>query len=242
MNIILLEDEEYTRRFIKKLVLEHPLVETVWDTPSGKEAVRLAQEAKPDIALLDIELSPEEKLNGIDVAKLINTFSPETHFVFITGYSKYAIDSFAVHPYDYILKPIKQEKVMEIIGNLAAKLTNRPAASAKKSPAKIAVKVNNEILLIKLSDILFIEKLEGRTQIHTNLSVYKIAQNLNELETKLEPNFLRVHKSFIVNLDKISKIKEISSRSYEIGFDKCPKVALMSRYKFEEHRDKFTPS
>lgn len=242
MNIILLEDEEYTRRFIKKLVLEHPLVENVLDTPSGKEAVRLAQEAKPDIALLDIELSPEEKLNGIDVARLISTISPETHFVFITGYSKYAIDSFTVHPYDYILKPIKQEKVMEIIGNLAAKLTNKPADTYKKVPAKLAVKINNEILLINLSDILFIEKLEGRTHIHTNLNVYKVPQNLNELEIKLEPNFIRVHKSFIVNVDKISKIKEISSRSYEIVFEECPKVALMSRYKFEEHRAKFTPS
>ena len=242
MNIILLEDEEYTRRFIKKLVSEHPLVENVLDTPSGKEAVRLAQEVKPDIVLLDIELSPEEKLNGIDVASLIRSFCPETHFVFITGYSKYAIDSFAVHPYDYILKPIKQEKVMEIIGNLAAKITTRPVDVSKTSPGKIAVKVRNEILLINLSDILFIEKLEGRTQIHTNHNVYKITQNLNELETKLESNFLRVHKSFIVNLDKISRIKEISSRSYEIGFEKCPKVALMSRYKFEEHRAKFTPS
>jgi len=241
MNIILLEDEEYTRRFLKKLVLEHPLVENVIDTPSGKEAVRLAKESKPDIALLDIELSPEENINGIEVAKLISIFSPETHFVFITGYSKYAIDSFAVHPYDYILKPINKDKAMDIIGNLVAKVTNK-AVVPRKTPDKISVKVSNEIFLINPTEILFIEKLEKRTQIHTNSDVFKITQNLNELENKLEDNFLRVHKSFIVNLDKISKIKEISSRSYEIGFEKCNKVALMSRYKFEEHKDKFTPS
>jgi two-component system LytT family response regulator len=240
VDILLLEDEEYTRRFLKKLVMEHPLVDNVIDTPSGKEAVRLAKEAKPDIALLDIELTPEENVNGIEVAKLIGIFSPETHFVFITGYSKYAIESFAVHPYDYLLKPINKSKVLETIGNLAGKSESKTVN--KRNINRIPVKVNNEIFLINSTDILFVEKLEKRTLIHTVSNVYKISQTLNELENKLEDSFLRVHKSFIVNLDKISKIKEVSSRSYEISFENSKKVALMSRYKFEEYKDRFMPS
>ncbi|MDF9409892.1 response regulator [Pelotomaculum isophthalicicum JI] len=77
VNILLLEDELYTRRFLKKLVSENPSVDKVIDTPSGKEAINFAREYKLDIALLDIELAPEEGLNGILVAKKIHDFNPD---------------------------------------------------------------------------------------------------------------------------------------------------------------------
>lgn len=69
--------------------------------------------------------------------------------------------------------------------------------------------------------------------IHTTNDVYKIPQTLGEWENKLGNNFLRVHKSFIANVDQISKIREVSSRSYEIYFNGYDKAALMSRYKFK---------
>ena len=108
VNILLLEDEHFTRRFLKKLVSENNFVNRVIDTPCGKEAINLARKYKPNIALLDIELAPEEELNGIQVAKTIYDFNPEIYFVFITGYTQYVIESFAVHPYDYILKPVNK--------------------------------------------------------------------------------------------------------------------------------------
>lgn len=226
-------------RFLKKLVSENPLVDKVFDTPSGSEAISLAREHKPDIVLLDIELAPEEGLNGIQVAKNIYDFSPETYFVFITGYSQYAVDSFAVHPYDYIIKPVKKEKFTELISSLAGKI--KRGNGVRNSPEKMMIKVKNEILMITPGDILFIEKQDKFNLIHTGSNVYKIHQTLVELEDKLGDSFLRVHKSFIANLDKISRIREVSSRSYEIFFDEYNKVALMSRYKFEEHKHRFTP-
>lgn len=240
VNILLLEDEPYTRRFLKKLVSENPFVDTVIDTPSGSKAISLAREHKPDVALLDIELAPEERLNGIQVAKNIYDLTPETYFVFITGYSQYAVESFAVHPYDYILKPVKKDKVDETINNLVSKVKKRN--SVRNNPEKIMLKAKNEIFLITPGDILFIEKQKKFSVIHTGCNVYKTKyQTLSELEDKLGGNFLRVHKSYIANLDKISRIIEISNRSYEIYFNEYDKTALMSRYKFEEHKQRFTP-
>lgn len=240
VSILLLEDEHYTRRFLKKLLSENSLVDRVIDTPGGKEAISLSVKHKPDIVLLDIELAPEEELNGIQVAKNIYEFSPETYFVFITGYSQYAVESFAVHPYDYILKPVKKDKVNEIISSLAVKAKKRNGA--RSSPEKIMIKVKNEIIMIVPGHILFIEKQEKFNLIHTVNNVYKTNhQTLGELEDKLGGNFLRVHKSFIANLDKISRIREVSNRSYEIIFDGYDRVALMSRYKFEEHKHRFAP-
>lgn len=238
LSILLLEDEHYTRRFLKKLVSENPFVDKVIDTPSGNEAISLARVHKPDVALLDIELAPEEGLNGIQVAKLIYNFNPETYFVFITGYSQYAVESFAVHPYDYILKPVKKDRVKELISNLADMVKRRN--SARSSLEKIMLKVKNEIFMIAPGDILFIEKQGKFNLLHTGSNVYKTYQTLGELEDKLGDNFLRVHKSFIANMDKISRIREVSNRSYEIGFDGYDKTALMSRYKFDEHKRIFS--
>jgi len=239
-SILLLEDEPYTRRFLKKLVSENPFVDQVVDTSSGNEAISLAREHKPNIALLDIELAPEEELNGIQVANNIYDFGPETFFVFTTGYSQYAVESFAVHPYDYILKPVKKDKVNEIISSLADKVKKRNGA--RSSPDKIMIKVKNEISMIAPGDILFIEKQDKFNLVHTVNNIYKTNhQTLGELEDKLGCIFLRVHKSFIANLDRISKIREVSNRSYEIYFNGYDKTALMSRYKFEEHKQRFTP-
>jgi two-component system LytT family response regulator len=239
VSILLLEDEHYTRRFLKKLVSENPLVDRIIDTASGKEAINIASEHNPNIILLDIELNPEEKLSGIQVAKTIYDFNPETYFVFITGYSQYAIESFAVHPYDYILKPVKKGKVNEIISSLADKIKKRNAT--RNNSEKIMIKVNNEIIMITLSDIIFIEKNGKFNLIHARNNIYKIHQTLGEMEDKLGENFLRVHKSFIANIDRVIKIREVGNRSYEVGFDGYDKVALMSRYKFEKHKHRFIP-
>jgi DNA-binding LytR/AlgR family response regulator len=239
VNILLLEDEHYTRRFLKKLVSDNPFVDRVIDTPSGKEAISLARKHKPDIALLDIELAPEEELNGIQVAKKVYDFNPETYFVFITGYSQYAIESFAVHPYDYILKPVKKDKVKEAINNLAGKV--KKGDGARSGLQKIMLKVRNEIFRIALDDIIFIEKQGKCSLVHAESGIYKTSQTMDKFEKRLNGNFIRVHRSFIANIDKVSRITEVSNRSYEINFDGYDKVALMSRYKFEEHKHRFTP-
>ncbi len=97
------------------------------------------------------------------------------------------------------------------------------------------------MFMISPGDILFIEKQDKSSLIHTGSNVYRAHQTLGELEEKLGDNFFRVHRSFIVNLDKVSRIGEISNRSYEIDFAGYDKTALMSRYKFKEHKHRFTP-
>lgn len=240
LDILLLEDEHHTRRFFKELLSENPFVNRVIDTPNGKEAINLARKHKPNIALLDIKLASEEKLNGIQVAMTIYDLNPETYFVFITGYSQYAIESFIVHPYDYILKPVTKDRINDIINSLAVTVKKRDGAGSNFE--KIKLKLKRDILMITPNDIIFIEKQGKFCLIHTGSSIYRIHQTMDELEEQLGGNFLKVHRSFIANLNKISGIREVSNRSYEIDFDGYDKVALMSRYKFEEHKHRFTPS
>jgi two-component system LytT family response regulator len=233
LNVLLLEDEEYNREFLKKLLSEIPVVNKVFACSDSKEAIQLAREHNPDLALLDIELNDDE-VNGLAVARDIYRLCPETGFVFVTAYSKYALDSFEVHPYDYILKPIKIKRFIEVIENFA----NRPKEENLKEQI-LVIKLKNETIHIRKKDIVFIEVQNNISFIHTREDIFKAQQALGEFEEILGEDFLRVHKSFIVRLDQINKIRQIFDRSYEIEFFDYPQKALMSRYKYREYKEKF---
>ena len=129
-----------------------------------------------------------------------------------------------------------------MISSLAGKVQKKNGAES--SPEKIMIKVKNDLnetVMISADNILFIEKQKKISLVYTGTEIGKTHITLQEFEDKLGKSFLRVHNSFIVNLDKISKIREVSRRSYEIDFDGYDKVALMSRYKFEEYKHRFTP-
>lgn len=227
-KVLLLEDEDYTRRFLKKLIEENELVDRVYDTSSGSEALELFETHRPDIAILDIELGANEELNGIEVARRIYRLASQTYFVFLTGYSHYAIDSFCVHPYDYILKPVKRDRVRDVIGILAAKV------NMGLTDEKIILKLKKETLFLYPGDIIFVEKKERNTLLHTREGVYELNHTLGEMSNILGSKFIRVHKSFIVNPDKIASIHEVSERSYQIKFHNYSETAQLSRYRFNE--------
>ncbi|SJZ57904.1 LytR/AlgR family response regulator transcription factor [Garciella nitratireducens] len=235
VNILILEDEKYTREFIKKLVSESPLVDQVFATESGKEAISIAEEEVIHVALFDIELEESESLNGLDIAKNIHLINPSIKMIFVTGYAKYAIDSFSVHPYDYILKPINRKKLMETIHELASK-------EMKQRQQKMIVRNRNETIFIPFDEIIFIEKHTNHIFINTADSKYIDNSTLGEIEEILPNDFLRVHKSYIVNMKKIKKILEVGNRSYQIHFIHSNKVAYMSRYKYFELKEYFIPS
>jgi two-component system LytT family response regulator len=231
LKVLLLEDEEYNRDFIRQLLKEIPVVREIMETASGEEAIALAQENRPELILLDIELDKSD-LNGLQVARNIYSFNKEAYMVFITAYSKYAIDSFEVHPYSYILKPIKVARFRELIEEIAEKTKQNDRLDYDI----LVVKHKNEIYHIKPGDIIFIEIQNNLSFIHTKEGIFESYLSLAEFEMMLDRNFLRVHKSFIVNLKQIKQTRGIFDRSYEIEFYGYDQKALMSRYKYPEYK------
>jgi len=236
-TILILEDEKYTLQFLMQLVASHPLVTKVIGASDSKEAVMLSREYLPNIAFLDIELGEGEDWNGVDVAKAISAICPHTKFVFVTAHDHYALDSFKVHPYDYVLKPINQGRIMHLINVLSRE--KEPAT--RQAPDKLVIKSNNELVFINYPEVYFIEKQEKNILIHTVSGIYKTTGNLHELESLLPPQFVKTHKSFSVNLNRINRISDYN-RAFEIHFEGYDKAALMSRKQYEQIRPNFTPS
>jgi len=232
-KVLILEDEEYNREFIKQILSEIPGVTQTFATSSAREAVAWAKENQPHIALLDIELSNQQD-NGLEVARLIRQATEDTYIIFVTGYAHYAVDSFDVHPYGYVLKPIKIVKFQDLVEEIISRLEQ----SDKMISDVFTVRVKDDIIHINSRDIIFIEVDNHKSIIHSLRTTWEIRKGLDEIAGMLGIDFLRVHRSFIVNLTKIKKIRETYDRSYEIEFWDYPKIALMSRYYFPKYKER----
>jgi two-component system LytT family response regulator len=239
LDVLILEDEEYTLRYLQTIVSEHPMVKGVFGTSNGRDAVRLAREQKPNVAFLDIELSPEDDHTGLEIAGMIAEISPASKIVFVTAYTQYALDSFSVHPYDYILKPITKTKVFDTLYGVAREYKQQ----SQSRPKRIVVQSGRqELVFLVPSEIFFFERQGKTTLVHTRNGVYELARSLSNLTESLPKEFLRTHKSYIDNINRIRKVRNIGNRSWEIIFQGYDKPALMSRYKYEEYKELFASS
>lgn len=234
IKALILEDEEYNREFIHQNLRLITAISNIFATSSGEEAYAWAAENQPDIALLDIELDGQ-KHNGLDVARRISQLNNEMYIVFVTGYSKYAVESFDVHPYGYVLKPIK----ITLFRDLIEEIVSRLEQTRQRSSRMLTVRVKNEIIHINLCDITYIEAGNHKSIIHTRDATVEARKTLDEIEVLLGEDFLRVHRSFIVNLTKIKRITETHDRSYQIEFQDDPNIALMSRYYYPKYKELF---
>lgn len=210
-------------------------IEEIYTACTGKEAEDIIREESPQILLLDIEL-PD--INGINVAKTAVSLNPDVFVVFITGYSSYATESFEVHPYDYILKPIDFERFRETLNFVTIKCENNILNRKLKATGKLPVKSGNGILFLNLKDIIFIERLGEKTKIHTRKKAYECTDHLKNLEASLNGNFYRVHKSYIVNMEMVEKIENLRD-TYEISFYDYNEKAYMSKGRYQFLKEKF---
>ncbi len=230
-TVLILEDEKYTLEFLEVIVGNHPMVDIVFAVDNSQDAIETARDHMPDIALLDIELNPGDTCNGIETAQIISSVSPDTELVFVTGYGRYARESFVVHPYDYVLKPINKDKLMEIVTELSIR--------TEKAPNKLRIRTPDGTAILDPDQIFFIEKEDRYCIIHSKHGCFSTLISLIELEAILPQQFIKTHSAFIVNISKILTIKPTNSRNYQICFRDYEKIAWISRGGFKKYKALF---
>lgn len=216
-KVVIIDDEPLARRIVREYLKNHDDLEIVAECGDGFEGLKVIQDLEPDLIFLDIQMP---KISGFEMLELI----PKPPFViFTTAFDEYAIKAFEISAVDYLLKPFDQNRFDASLNKF--KINNSNASSIKEVlelPQKhdlllnrIVVKDNNEIKIIPLLDISHIEAYDDYVKIHVKSKYHLKNQTLTFLENALKnEQFVRIHRSFLINLQYLTRIESLEKNSY----------------------------
>ncbi|MDQ0218627.1 response regulator [Peribacillus cavernae] len=237
LKAFLVDDEPLARDELKYLLLRTKAVEVVGEASSVEEAAEQIGSLVPDLVFLDIELAED---SGLMLAEQLRSVDPAPAIIFATAYDEYALQAFELNAVDYILKPFDEtrlQKTLEKITRLrtiGANETVSPHESPKLAAdqiGKLAIMAEERIILVDISSIIFIGSTEGKTLIKTTAAEYKITESLVTLEKKLNnSSFVRVHRSYLVNVNEISEIEPWFNSTYNLIMKDGSKVPVSRTY------------
>jgi two-component system, LytTR family, response regulator len=239
---LVVDDEPAARRLMKTMLTEHgDSVEIVGEAGNGGEAVRLIKELKPDVVFLDIQM-PD--FTGFEVLEKLDS---KPNIIFTTAYEQYAIKAFDSFSIDYLLKPIKEERLakslekMKEFGKLNQPidvLNLREMIEQIKAPKKstaIPIKIGDRIILLRFENVTHFEAHDKYVFIFTQDGQKHLTdQTLTALAEKLPDQFLRVQKSFIINKEKIKEIHKHFNGRFVITMEDKSHTQIITGLTFNE--------
>ena len=216
-KIIIIDDEPLARSIVKSFLNTFSDVEIVAECNNGFEGIKAIEEHQPDLIFLDIQMP---KINGFEMLELIDC-NPSV--IFTTAFDEYALKAFETSAIDYLLKPFTKERFDQAFLKWKTSVDNDSTTVQinelpNKQPdekLRVVVKDGSTIQIIPTSDILYIEGYDDYVKVHTNNKYYLKKKTLNYYEQTLNSNdFLRIHRSFIINVNYLTKIDSFEKNSY----------------------------
>ncbi len=203
MNCMIVDDEEMSRSIVKHFVEQTQSLNLVHVCSDAIEAANLLQSAQIDLLFLDIEMP---QMTGIDLVKSLHV---KPQVVFITSRSDYAVEAFEYSVTDYLVKPITYARFLKAVERV--KENHEIHTVSQTNPKDLYIKTDSKIVKIHLNDLLYVEALADYVIIHTNSGRYIVHSTMKGIEKKLvSGEFIRVHRSYIVNIEKIDSIEDLS--------------------------------
>lgn len=242
---ILIVDDEASMRFILRKALEKlQHIEIVGEATRGDEAVQLVEQLEPDAVFMDVDMPT---LDGVEAAKLIVDIQPSTMIVFLTGHHQYMEDAFALYAFDYILKPFKIDRIKQTVEKMeqlklgsVLDTDNEVTVSAPLITDEIFLKNKDGMAVISYDDIILIQRENRTTTLLTKEDRFVTTQTLSELEAKLPKDlFLRSHKSYIINISKITRITPYGRWTYVVKLRDIKDDALLTKANAEILEERF---
>ena len=218
MRVIIVDDEDLARGVVREYLGGHADVEIVAECANGFEAVKAITELEPDLVFLDIQMP---KLNGFEVVELAGR---KPRYIFVTAFDQYALKAFEIHAIDYLLKPFSQQRLNEAVAHARSSLGSVPAVDAlvadvaaqrSKPIERVLIRDGAKVHVIAADRIDYIEAQDDYVQITSGGKAFLKNQRMVELESQLDPTaFLRIHRSYIVNVEAIARIEQTGKESH----------------------------
>ncbi len=218
LHVAIVDDEAPARALLREYLSVFPDVEIVAECANGFEAVQAVEATAPNLLLLDVQMPG---LSGFEVLELLGR---EVAVVFVTAYDEFALRAFEVHAVDYLLKPFSPERLREALGRARrrigqpreAELDNVAVAARAPGtwPARLVAREGGRVHVIPVDALDLVEARDDYVCLRSGSREVRKQQTLTELATQLDPaRFVRVHRSFIVNVAKIARIERYGKDS-----------------------------
>ena len=225
MKIGLVDDRRIDLDKLNGIISGLDGVDIVFSTTSAHEAYEYVKKEAVDLLIADIEMP---NLSGYELADIIHSHALNISVIFVTGNSGYAVHAFEINVHDYIMKPYPKERLIQSVQRLTEKNKSTEIAG------RLYVKQKNNIHIIQKKDIIFIERSGRSSTIHTKTGCIKTYQTLNELEGELrERDFIRSHRSFIINIHYVLNFSLYAKNSYIVTFEGIEAQAMITKEKVD---------
>ena len=222
IRAVIVDDEELARHLLREYLNQAGGVEVIAECANGFEAVKTIAERKPDLVFLDVQMP---KLDGFEVLELID---PSVAVVYVTAYDQYAMRAFDAHAVDYLLKPFSTDRLKKALERARQRLGEptpaKPRISATELSAaarapeqkleRIVVKDGAKVHIIPLEKLDYVEAQDDYVALRSEKKNYLKQQTISSVEAQLDPKkFVRIHRSYIVNLERIARIEPYTKDS-----------------------------
>jgi two-component system, LytTR family, response regulator len=237
LRIVIVDDEPPARARLRRLLKAHDDVEIVAECGDGATAVQVIEAESPDLVLLDVqmpELDGFEVLRTLDVPKL-----PE--IIFITAFDKYAVRAFEVHALDYVVKPVEQDRLDHALLRARQHLSEhrdaiagllRDLARERAYLTRMPVRSEGRVKVIDLAEVDWLGAADNYVTIHAGAREYLVRDTIAAVERQLDPaQFLRVHRSTIVRIDRIAELVPELHGDFRIRLKNGAELALSRTYR-----------
>ncbi|MDF1695354.1 MAG: LytTR family DNA-binding domain-containing protein [Saprospiraceae bacterium] len=241
LSVLVVDDEPHARRHIKGLLSKDEDVEVIHECKNGKEVLNFLKHQVPSLIFLDINM-PE--ISGLEVASQLKTSN--SIIVFSTAYDEYALKAFELEAFDYLLKPFEDDRFYDVLNRVKKEIELRQQAEFSQKFSVLYQEYNNTLsphlteFIIKekgfehkihVDEILYIEasKIYAMLHLKNKRILYRAALNL--LEQQLPSNFLRVHRSFIINQNYLINTKYLNNNTYMLTMANDHMIISSRKYK-----------
>jgi two-component system LytT family response regulator len=236
IRVLLSDDETLARDRLRSLLEEETDLEIVAECGDGKSAIATIQREQPDLVFLDIQM-PE--VDGFGVVQELRDAMPLT--IFVTAYDRYAMKAFEVHALDYLLKPVGKERLTGAVNRARRQLQHPPDGTFQRrvlellgdmearqqAPERIVIKSDGEIVCLRPGEIDWAESAGNYVCLHVGGATHILRETITALESRLGPRqFMRVHRSTLVNVDRIKTLKPSLYGDYSILLRDGTKLTL----------------
>lgn len=226
IRALIVDDEPLARSNLAVLLRMDPEIGSIRECGSGAEAIGEMRVAHPDLLFLDVQM-PE--CDGFDVIEMLGKDLPPA-VVFVTAYDQYALRAFEAGALDYLLKPFDNARFELALGR--AKQRIRLGRDRTQRLERVAIKNAGEVCFVKIAEIDWIEAADYYACLHVGTRSHLLRRSMAELEEDLDPSiFCRVHRSSIVNLERVRGLKPGQDGEYEVLLENGARVRLSRRYR-----------